>query len=104
MANADAASRLTGLFATTNNYSTRLRWKLAQSSRAACIYMAFKITGLSTGEDATDELHPGRMKRDRSDLQKITELSDILAVHSRAEYWFPTSYTISEQERSILKL
>ena len=38
--NADAASRRTGISAATNNYSSRLRWMVTKSTRAAVVSMA----------------------------------------------------------------
>ena len=63
--NCDAASRLTRLSSATNNYSARLRW---MSSRAAVISMAQEMTGLTSIDGTTAELHPSRIE---SDLQKV---------------------------------
>ena len=63
--NCDAASRLIRLSSATNNYSARLRW---MSSRAAVISMAQEMTGLTSIDGTTAELHPSRIE---SDLQKV---------------------------------
>ena len=69
--NADAASRLTGITAFTNNYSARLRWMTTKATRASFITLLQEMTGLITKEDVTSELRTRRIHRDNEDLRKI---------------------------------
>ena len=71
--NADAASRLTGMSAMTNNYSARLRWMLTKSARAAFISKIHEITGMTNYEDVTPDLRPSRLKRNKTDLDKLVQ-------------------------------
>ena len=69
--NADAASRLTGIASMTNNHSARLRWMVTKSSRAAFVGALFDMAGIAITEDTAAELRPARIKRDRSDKEKV---------------------------------
>lgn len=68
--NADAASRMTGYTSSTNNYSSRLRWSVTKSSRAALVNEALTAVGMGNTKSHND-LSPSRIKRDNEDLQKI---------------------------------
>ena len=69
--NADAASRLTGITAFTNDYSARLRWMITKSTRASFITLLHEMAGMITKEDVTGELQPKQIQRDGEDLRKI---------------------------------
>ena len=69
--NADAASRLTGITAFTNDYYARLRWMITKSTRASFISLIQEMAGLISKEDVTSELRERRIRRDNEDLQKI---------------------------------
>lgn len=71
--NADAASRLTGIGSFTTNHNARLRWMITKTSRAAFVSSLFEMAGVIPKEDTTAELQIARIKRDRSDCQKITQ-------------------------------
>ena len=69
--NADAASRLSGISAMTNNFSARLRWMVTRASRAACVSKLQEMAHMKKKEDVTAELRPSRIMRDGSDLEKV---------------------------------
>lgn len=69
--NADAASRMTGYTSSTNNYSSRVRWSVTKSSRAALANEALSMVDMGNTRDTQTDLHPSRIKRDNSDLQKV---------------------------------
>ena len=69
--NADEASRLTGISATTNNYSTPLRWMVTNSSRAVVVSITQDMAGLFGSYDPIAELWPSRIKRASSDVQEV---------------------------------
>ena len=71
--NADEASRLVGISAATNNYSTPLRWMVTESSRAAVVSITQDMAGLFGSYDPIAELRPSRIKRDSSDVQKVLD-------------------------------
>lgn len=71
--NADAASRLTGYTSSTNNYSSRVRWSVTKSSRAAIVNEALTMVGMGNSRDIKAELSPARIKKDNEDLQKVVK-------------------------------
>ena len=71
--NADAASRLTLVTSTTNNYAARLRWMLTKSTRASITNQLQDMVGMVSKEDISAELKPHRIQRDSSDLSKVLE-------------------------------
>ena len=71
--NADAASRLTGISAFTNNFAARLRWIVTKSTRAKFVSLVQEMAGISQKDDTKAELKPSRIKRDKRDLAKIVE-------------------------------
>jgi len=83
--NADAASRMTGMSSFTNNYSARLRWMLTKSARAAVISSVQEMAGLRGTADPTAELQGARIKRDCSDLRKVSLISRTLVILSVAQ-------------------
>ena len=73
--NADEASRLTGISAATNNYSTPLRWMVTKSSRAVVVSITQDMAGLFGSYDPIAEMRPSRIKRATSDVQKVLDQS-----------------------------
>ena len=71
--NADEASRLTGISAATNNYSTPLRWMVTKSCRAVVVSITKDMAGLFGSYDPIAELRPSRIKRASSDVQKVLD-------------------------------
>ena len=71
--NADEPSRLTGISAATNNYSTPLRWMVTESSKAAVVSITQDMAGLFGSYDPIAELWPSRIKRDSCDVQKVLD-------------------------------
>ena len=71
--NADEASRLTGISAATNNYSTPLSWMVTKSSRAVVVSITQDIAGLFGSYDPIAEMRPSRIKRATSDVQKVLD-------------------------------
>ena len=69
--NADAASRLTGLSAATNNYNARLRWMMTKSTRAALTSTLQAMVGLGGPDSVVADARPCRIKRDASDLKRV---------------------------------
>ena len=69
--NADAASRLTGLSAATNNYNARLRWMMTKSTRAALTSTLHAMVGLGGPDSVVADARPCRIKRDASDLKRV---------------------------------
>lgn len=69
--NADAASRMTGYTSSTNNYSSRVRWSVTKSSRAALINEALAAVGMGNTRCSQTDLSPARIRKDNEDLQKI---------------------------------
>ena len=69
--NADAASRMTGISAFTQNVNARSRWMITHSLRSAILGYLFTLAGLRKSEDSTQELTHHRIVRDNSDVQKI---------------------------------
>ena len=69
--NADAASRLTGISAMTNNYEARLRWMVTKSARAGCMSKLQEILEMKQLDDVTADLRKSKIKRDTDDLKKI---------------------------------
>ena len=71
--NVDETSRLIGISAATNNYSTPLRWIVTESSRAAVVSITQDMAGLFGSYDPIAELQPSRIKRDSSVVQKVLD-------------------------------
>ena len=71
--NADEASRLTGISAATNNYSTPLSWMVTKSSRAVVVFITQDMAGLFGSYDPIAEMRPSRIKRATSDVQKVLD-------------------------------
>ena len=71
--NADEASSLTGISATTNNYSTPLRWMVTNSSRAVVVSITQDMAGLFGSYDPIAELWPSIIKRASSDVQEVLD-------------------------------
>ena len=69
--NADAASRMTGYTSSTNNYSSRVRWSVTKSSRAALVNEALSMVAMGNARDTQTDLSPSRVRKDNEDLQKI---------------------------------
>ena len=71
--NADAASRLTGVTASTDNYHARVRWNITKSSRAALVNEALSMVDLGNArrQEVRTDLKPSRIQRDNIDLQKL---------------------------------
>ena len=69
--NADAASRMTGYTSSTNNYSSRVRWSVTKSSRAALVNEALTMVDMDNTRDTQTDLSPSRIKRVNEDLQKV---------------------------------
>lgn len=72
--NADAASRMTGYTAATNNYSARLRWSVTKGSRAAVISAALDLAGMQADSGSQAELSSSRICRDNGDLKKVMDV------------------------------
>ena len=71
--NADAASRLTGITSSTNNYAARLRWMLTKSTRASFVSLLHEMAGLIVKENTTALLRPARIKRDDRDVKTVVK-------------------------------
>ena len=71
--NADEASRLTGISAATNNYSTPLHWMVTKSSRAVVVSITQDMAGLFGSYDPIAEMRSSQIKRVSSDVQKVLD-------------------------------
>ena len=71
--NRDAASRLTGITAMTNNYNARLRWMLTKAARTALVSKLQEITGVNSKQDVIADMRPSKLKRNTSDLKRVIE-------------------------------
>ena len=100
--NADEGSRLTGISAATNNYSTPLSWMVTKSSRAVVVSITQDMAGLFGSYDPIAEMRLSRIKRASSDIQKCwirsrnpATLSAVLCLRSSiiaVEKLFPHQY------------
>ena len=106
--NADAASRMTGIAAFTQNLNARRRWMITHSIRSAILGYLFDMAGMRKKEDFTQELIHHHIARDNSDVEKIiTGIKDTLnpfsgAAQDRNLYCLSTGKAASENVKTEL--
>jgi hypothetical protein len=82
--NADAASRKSGITASTASEEGRTRWKVTQSARSAVIGILMDMAGLRRVKDFSQELTNHCAKCDCGDLQKtITGVKNTMVPFSQ---------------------
>lgn len=72
--NRDAASRLSGIVALTNQESAHARWTITRSLRSNIVTGLKDMAGVTKTEDVSKEMRKSRVDRDNHDLQAMRQV------------------------------